>query len=336
MLRLINPAATWLRFNDPRQLVEAAGRTCYKSEAKVTADSAPKFVQMLIHRGHESVLEHAYVALQLDLVGWVGTLVEWWHARRRLPRALIWTCHDGRLVASANVRVWRDLARVPTSRVTRRLLAQLAFGVELGPPTRYAAFFTDLLRPEDLHRPWWGGGRATSLAPRDLTPLELRDHLALTLRLVCGRGTSHELVRHRVGSYSQESTRYCDYAGGVAMVVPEALREDLGPLANISLTSIPVSVVTTTARTWLTAALRASNSYAWLRASDVPAQVARGVLPTDLKTEVVATLTLRWWGHLLGQRLSPAAHPDMRALATLIQRELAAAVSVLREDPDYL
>jgi thymidylate synthase (FAD) len=176
--------------------IERAGRTCYKSEDRITEDSASKFVRTLIASGHESVLEHEKI----------------------------------------------------------------------------------------------------------------------TVRVVCDRGVSHEIVRHRIASYSQESTRYCDYAkaGEIQVIEPPGLGGNWSH--------------------WFLAMQCCEVAYKRLRASSVSPQIARSVLPNALKTEIVITMNLREWRHFFRLRTAPAAHPQMREIAVPMLRTFQRLIPVVFED----
>lgn len=131
------------------------------------------------------------------------------------------------------------------------------------------------------------------------------EHACASFRIVCNRGVSHELVRHRLASYTQESTRYCDYGGlGIQIIRPPGLVADSDHW------------------TWYNACTDAERAYNDLRASGHPPQIARAVLPICLKTEIVMTANFREWRHVLKLRTSPKAHPEMQEIANLIQEEL--------------
>jgi len=128
------------------------------------------------------------------------------------------------------------------------------------------------------------------------------EHCAITVRLVCDRGVSHELVRHRLCSFSQESTRYANYAGErfgreITVIRPLFWSED-----------------TAQYRVWLQAMAAAEQAYLELVDSGASPQEARSVLPQSLKTEVVMTANLRQWRHIFALRCAPAAHPQMRQI----------------------
>lgn len=161
--------------------IERYGRTCYKSEHRITEDSANKFVKMLINRGHESVLEH----------------------------------------------------------------------------------------------------------------------VSVTVRFTCDRGVSHELVRHRLGAYSQESTRYVSYQKrGIEFITP--------PFFEPYTKKFDI---------WLEAMKSSAEAYRKLIELGAKPEEARSVLPNSLKTEIVVTYNLRQWRHFFRERaLNRGAHPQMREL----------------------
>jgi len=136
------------------------------------------------------------------------------------------------------------------------------------------------------------------------------EHASATFAFVCNRGVSHEMVRHRLCSFSQESTRYCNYGkskfGGQIKIIEQKHYEF------------------TPAQWARRAALYEQIEEVYMSeiAEGVPAQIARDNLPICLKTEIVMTCNLREWMHVLTLRTSPAAHPQIRELMTLAGRKL--------------
>lgn len=182
--------------------IEQAGRTCYKSEDRITDESAEAFVRMLIKRGHESVLEHA----------------------------------------------------------------------------------------------------------------------SITVRFVCDRGVSHEIVRHRIASFSQESTRYCNYSNDrfrneITFIKPCFLEDGTGGY-----------------KLWKQAMFVAEKEYFDLLNWGFTPQEARSVLPNSTKTEIVMTANLREWRHFLKLRTAKAAHPQMRELTVPLLKELQEWIPVVFDD----
>lgn len=146
------------------------------------------------------------------------------------------------------------------------------------------------------------------------------EHEKLTARIICDRGVSHELVRHRIASYSQESTRYCDYGkngfGGEITVIQPCFLSEGSPAW----------------RTWECAMYEAECGYFGMLNDGCTPQEARSVLPNSLKTEVVMTANLREWRHFFKLRCAPAAHPQMREVAKMLLEEARAALPVVFED----
>ncbi len=146
------------------------------------------------------------------------------------------------------------------------------------------------------------------------------EHCSFTVKFICDRGVSHEIVRHRLASYCQESTRYCNYGErefGRQITVIEPCFLSEGTPAYFY---------------WETACRKAEGSYRLMLDDGCTPQEARSVLPTSLKTEVVMTANLREWRHFLRLRCSPAAHPQMREVACLLLRELCQLVPVVFDD----
>jgi len=137
------------------------------------------------------------------------------------------------------------------------------------------------------------------------------EHVNLTIKFICDRGVTHELVRHRLVSYTQESTRYCDYSkNGVTFIEPPWGLND----ADMSL-------------------LRLLEAYYIQKvAGGLTPQQARYFLPNGLKTEIVATANLREWRHILRLRTDPAAHPQMRELMLPLLIELKKRLPALFDD----
>ena len=184
--------------------IEQAGRVCYKSEGRVTGESAPGFVKNILERGHESVIEHA----------------------------------------------------------------------------------------------------------------------SMTVKFVCDRGVSHELVRHRLCAFSMESTRYCNYSKGkfggeLTFIKPLFWDERTAKFEH-----------------WLQTMDALERTYLKLIELGAKPEEARSVLPNSLKTEIVVTANLREWRHIFKLRTSLKAHPQMRQLVRPLLRELKKLIPIVFDDID--
>ena len=146
------------------------------------------------------------------------------------------------------------------------------------------------------------------------------EHEKLTVRLICDRGVSHEIVRHRIASYSQESTRYCNYA-------KDKYQRELTFIRPFFWENDPEKF-----SIWKRAMEGAESAYLALMDLGATAQEARSVLPNSLKTELVVTMDLREWRHFFRLRTAPAAHPQMRELAVPLLAAFRRAVPVVFDD----
>lgn len=151
------------------------------------------------------------------------------------------------------------------------------------------------------------------------------EHEKISVRIICDRGVSHELVRHRIASYSQESTRYCNYSKGKFGSELTFIRPYWDD-RSISAEMIRLRAC------WQEACLNAEWSYKKMIDAGCTPEAARAVLPNCLKTEVVMTANLREWRHFFKLRCAPAAHPDMRIVANMLLTAFKDVVPVVFDD----
>lgn len=150
--------------------------------------------------------------------------------------------------------------------------------------------------------------------------LSVLEHQSVTVRVICDRGVTHEIVRHRLAAYTQESTRYCNYTKGkfgseITVIEPVFWGKD-DPKYKI----------------WEKAMQSAEVYYNELIAAGATPQEARSVLPNSLKTEMVMTMNLREWRHFFQLRTSLAAHPQMREIAIPLLEEFKKRIPVVFDD----
>lgn len=317
-MQIIEPSVELVAGNVPymnrAKHVELCGRVCYKSEDKITEDSAERFIAGLIVRGHTAVLEHARVTLNLehnqDTFRYLERMCAYMK-RRGVEDYIRLTRIDDTWIASGNMRAWRTISGVmKQSHYVPDVIKRMWHENE--------AFFPEFISPDDEYIP----DPITDINPSKGIPLfkenpELRMvHSWYTLRFICDRGISHEIVRHRPVAYCQESTRYCNYSkadfgGEITVIQPYYLTPG-----------------TKSYDAWRHACMAAETAYFAMLNDDLSAQEARCVLPTSLKTELVMTATADEWCHFLKLRTAEAAHPQMREVATQAREILR------REDPE--
>jgi len=129
------------------------------------------------------------------------------------------------------------------------------------------------------------------------------EHEKVTVMFIVDRGISHEIVRHRIAAYSQESTRYCRYN-------QDKFGQEITVIEPYFFLNDDVAY-----KQWENACLTAEKSYMALLKAGRSAQEARSVLPNSLKTEIVVTYNMREWRHFFRLRCDTAAHPQMRQVA---------------------
>lgn len=153
------------------------------------------------------------------------------------------------------------------------------------------------------------------------------EHVAITVRIICDRGVTHEIVRHRIASYSQESTRYCNYQKdkfGNEITVIDPCFWNSGSDDDQKKRAV-----------WVKAMEQAEKAYFELIESGASAQEARSVLPNSLKTEIVVTMNLREWRHFFKLRTANDAHPQMREIARPLLQEFKSRIPVIFDDISF-
>ena len=156
------------------------------------------------------------------------------------------------------------------------------------------------------------------------------EHSAMTVKFICDRGVTHELVRHRLCAFSQESTRYCNYKGGVTFVIPPWCK-DLGEGKYEMPIKESLSIWTTE---WLWSVQEAEDHYVTLLQNWTPQQ-ARSVLPNSTKTEIIVTANFREWRHIFKLRCSKAAHPQMREIMIPLHSKCKNLIPIIFDDIVY-
>jgi len=203
----------WMTEN-PLQTIEKAGRTCYKSEDKITNNSAEIFVKNLLKRGHEAMIEHA----------------------------------------------------------------------------------------------------------------------SMSYKVICDRGVSHEIVRHRLFSFAQESTRYCNYKNSVTFIIPNWLGKIKKGAYCYEEHPELGETVETLQDAWFYSMQYAETCYKHLIQAGWSPQQARSVLPNSLKTEIIITGNMREWRHFFKLRTAKEAHLQMKEVADMILQDAIKRVPVLFDD----
>lgn len=158
------------------------------------------------------------------------------------------------------------------------------------------------------------------------------EHSTLSVKFTIDRGVSHELVRHRIASFAQESTRYCNYSkdkfGGECTFIDIADGIKLDTKMK-SMTSEQIEAVI---QEWTEAMEDAQRHYMKMLELGATPQIARSVLPTSVKTELTVTANYREWRNLFKLRIPKSAHPQMREIMIPLLNELKTLLPVIFDD----
>lgn len=153
------------------------------------------------------------------------------------------------------------------------------------------------------------------------------EHESISVKVTCDRGVTHEIVRHRIASYSQESTRYCNYTADKfsnqisCIDLATGFQYDLNDEGDRKKYEI-----------WNCAMEAAEKYYFEMIQAGAKPEEARSILPNSLKTEIVMTMNMREWRHFIRLRGSKAAHPQIREITEMIQKEFAERYPVFFSD----
>lgn len=146
------------------------------------------------------------------------------------------------------------------------------------------------------------------------------EHEKITVRIICDRGVSHEIVRHRIASYSQESTRYCNYSkdkfGNELTVIKPLFWDEESREYQL----------------WYRTMKKIEETYNQMIAMGIKPQEARSILPNSLKTEIVVSMNLREWRHFFRLRTANSAHPQMKEVADMVLREFKQQIPIIFDD----
>lgn len=320
----------------PYEFVEKIGRLCYKSEDKITQDSSTKFVRGLVKRGHTAMTEHFWVHFTFNgnyvmLLDQLGDFV--WNVLKDAGDTSTFfkymqvTYLPDIVFVSCPIRALTILADWMTKMFSSEeldwkvppLIRELFYQVYCS----YGEFFSEsvhLFKSDSVCTHCFSLWTEESFIDRmiehdfcdneDCKDIEIMKHVTHTVRFVCDRGVSHELVRHRPCSFAQESTRYCNYSQdkfGEEITV-------IKPLFFEQWTDETQSCQTEVYWNWFRSCEYAEKNYFNLLKLGATPQEARSVLPNSLKTEIIMTANETEWQHIVNLRAkgtTGAPHPQM-------------------------
>ncbi len=296
-MKVIAPYAEILTELDKQSMavrIEACGRICYKSEDKITPESAEPFIRNIIKHGHNSVTEMAVLTLKV-LYDNESIATQFFNL---LPKFLLVDRTDKKeLLITGSIRAFRELYKANPG--VKMVKAVTEFLGNLHP-----LFYEDLLPQRGLIKQEGVYVEKVPLETIDAFPADLlAKHRHVAVLFVVNRAVTHEIVRHRPVSYLQESQRYCRYSqdkfgNEVTFIKPMFFQEN----------SQEYSL-------WEKAMEETEKIYLKLLETSSP-QAARTVLPNSCKTELITFANLLEWLHIFKLRTSKGAEPSMREVMT--------------------
>lgn len=292
-MNFIEPSVELIEEKDPYKKIELAGRTCYKSEAKITDDSSIKFVQNLIKREHYAMLEHQCFVFEVFDKSKDKNYINFLKEDKYLNVTDDFVSVDGfnriRYLVSGNVRaICQRKVNDPIYTMLSSSYPNLCFNDILC--ENINPIFSDCtVKFVDMNDSTY-----------NFTNNELLKHMYFTFRIITDRGVTHELVRHRLCSFAQESTRYVNYKDGLSIVLPSGFYDEPSE-AQIVYQN----------------AFEAANMFYHdlIEYCGQTPQQARAVLPNATKTEIVVTANFEEWVHIINLRYfgtTGQPHPDIK------------------------
>lgn len=300
-MELIKSSSSIMDYDpNPLKHIELVARNCYKSEDKITEESCTPFVKMLKDRKHMAMLEfypfyfHITHGISMDLL-YINNYLE----------------------INGDLKIY-DNPNQPFTQASCNLRTAIMIDEATGVLTKqiikqYPELSFLFTRLDNINKD-------TTL---EIDYGVIPDLRYLTGRFICDRGVSHELVRHRMCSFAQESTRYCNYGKDehIKIIIPSWMNLEEGIYLDgvnekemLYDERLNKDNLNDTDECWAYSMIKSTNEYKNALTFGWTPQQARSVLPNSLKTEIIVQARLSEWKHIFEQRCSPKAHPDMQAL----------------------
>lgn len=303
-MNIIKPSFLEIKNSNPQKHIEEIARTCYKSTDLITEDSHKQFIKNIYNRKHWAMLEHyifCYIIKDQDFVPLADKrFIIHTDTVLNLPQK---PWQEVRHVVSFSARSLLDILELNENphmnRVIIELIEQVVYDYDCD------ELFGNRFKKVNNEFRYTKVDDITTL-----TPEEQWAHGWKSIKFICDRGVSHEIVRHRDASFAQESTRYCNYAkdkfGKEITVIKPCYLRDGSDDSNEEMVAWGI---------WTRAIESSEKAYFEMLDAGCSPQEARAVLPNSLKTEVIMTARNYEWGHFFGLRCDKPAHPQMRELA---------------------
>lgn len=301
-MNIIKPGFEEINNVNPQQHIELIARTCYKSEDKITEDSHQKIINNLYNNKHWAMLEHFIFIFEIKSSLIFYSLkqanLKYFHftdhfdSKKEKVCYLVSCSARGILDALNNTYMYDGETLEFIVAIKRQLIFNYEcyelFGSTIGEDNLYI----DIVN--------------------NINDYDIKNQLVHgwhSIKFICDRGVSHEIVRHRDASFAQESTRYCNYS-------KNKFNNEISVIEPLMFDS--ETELGTNERQkynfWKEGIEASEKAYFYLLEMGATAQEARSVLPNSLKTEIIMTAHNYEWKHFFELRCDKTAHPQMREL----------------------
>lgn len=327
-MKIIEQSVEAIQSENYLDLLEKVGRTCYKSEDKITNDSARKFVNAIVKSNHLAILEHYNVHFMLTMedadafISYIDFLNH--HLTQKIfvnpLRYFNWDIISSEsVILTGSLRAFYEVFQwLVDENACVSICNTMFYLLKTFYPTIFngvEGYEPELVIPMkdlpalDMHL-FNDSDLIKASKNKHYPPVPLEKHILHTLKFTTDRGVSHELVRHRNCAFAQESTRYCNYSkdkfgGEITVIRPVGIVDTKGKKGRPSYTN------------WYKSCSFGEHYYFDMLISGESPELARSVLPNSLKTEIVVTASELEWQHIINLRYygtTGKPHPQIKDL----------------------
>lgn len=297
-MNIIKPSTEELYVNNPQKHIELIARTCYKSENNITDDSHKTMCKNLYKNKHWAMLEHFIFIYKINKVtDFKSSFIDILNSEKYIDITEQFINNERRTIISFNTRSLLDLLNKYKDHDyilhdLIMLIEKIVYDYDCD------EIFGNRFKKVD-HECFT---KINIVNISMLTPTEQFIHGWHSIKFICDRGVSHEIVRHRDASFAQESTRYCNYS-------KDKYKNEITVIEPYFFNN------SSQYDDWKNACEKSEWYYIKLLNDGCTPQEARTVLPNSLKTELIMTAKLYEWNHFFELRADKPAHPQMRELA---------------------
>ena len=310
-MRVEESSVEFIREPNILKKIELAGRTCYNSQNLITDESYKKFISNIMSRGHTSVIEHSNIIIKYHETYEIEDaefVFEWLLARKGITNAHVWiTFEEDKeretyfILMSGNARAWIDFLYEKTN---EHLLDSddHVKNLYVALKAKYPELFL-----EDRGKPWCEDS-IEFLAEEEVADINIV-HTSYTFKIITSRDITHQLVRHRVLSFSQQSQRYVNFT----------LEKNDGEITFIQ---PRIDESSEAFKEWKKECQNIENIYNGLIDDGYSPEIARCILPNCAKTVIYITGHYLDWQHFIDLSLESHAQEEIQHIAKKIDKEL--------------